>query len=247
MSATGGDVILTAEGLTKAFGGLVAVNGFDMAVNRQDIVGLIGPNGAGKTTLFALISGFLKPDGGRVRFHGEDITGLRPHKIARRGLVRTFQLAQPFPAITTLENVMVGSFTRERPPERARKAALAILERVGLGAKADAIAGGINLVERKRLEVARALATRPQLLLLDEVMAGLNPTETGQMIELINKLAAEGMTVVLIEHVMKAVMSVCSRILVVHHGEKIAEGTPVEIAENPRVIEAYLGEEMLIA
>lgn len=247
MSATGGDVILTAEGLTKAFGGLVAVNGFDMAVNRQDIVGLIGPNGAGKTTLFALISGFLKPDGGRVRFHGEDITGLRPHKIARRGLVRTFQLAQPFPAITTLENVMVGSFTRERPPERARKVALAILERVGLGAKADAIAGGINLVERKRLEVARALATRPQLLLLDEVMAGLNPTETGQMIELINELAAEGMTVVLIEHVMKAVMSVCSRILVVHHGEKIAEGTPVEIAENPRVIEAYLGEEMLIA
>lgn len=247
MSATGGDVILTAEGLTKAFGGLVAVNGFDMAVNRQDIVGLIGPNGAGKTTLFALISGFLKPDGGRVRFHGEDITGLRPHKIARRGLVRTFQLAQPFPAITTLENVMVGSFTRERPPERARKAALAILERVGLGAKTDTIAGGINLVERKRLEVARALATRPQLLLLDEVMAGLNPTETGQMIELINKLAAEGMTVVLIEHVMKAVMSVCSRVLVVHHGEKIAEGTPVEIAENPRVIEAYLGEEMLIA
>lgn len=247
MSATGGDVILTAEGLTKAFGGLVAVNGFDMAVNRQDIVGLIGPNGAGKTTLFALISGFLKPDGGRVRFHGEDITGLRPHKIARRGLVRTFQLAQPFPAITTLENVMVGSFTRERPPERARKAALAILERVGLGAKADAIAGGINLAERKRLEVARALATRPQLLLLDEVMAGLNTTETGQMIELINKLAAEGMTVVLIEHVMKAVMSVCSRVLVVHHGEKIAEGTPVEITENPRVIEAYLGEEMLIA
>lgn len=247
MSATGGDVILTAEGLTKAFGGLVAVNGFDMAVNRQDIVGLIGPNGAGKTTLFALISGFLKPDLGRVRFHGEDITGLRPHKIARRGLVRTFQLAQPFPAITTLENVMVGSFTRERPPERARKAALAILERVGLGAKADAIAGGINLVERKRLEVARALATRPQLLLLDEVMAGLNTTETGQMIELINKLAAEGMTVVLIEHVMKAVMSVCSRVLVVHHGEKIAEGTPVEITENPRVIEAYLGEEMLIA
>lgn len=247
MSATGGDVILTAEGLTKAFGGLVAVNGFDMAVNRQDIVGLIGPNGAGKTTLFALISGFLKPDLGRVRFHGEDITGLRPHKIARRGLVRTFQLAQPFPAITTLENVMVGSFTRERPPERARKAALAILERVGLGAKADAIAGGINLAERKRLEVARALATRPQLLLLDEVMAGLNPTETGQMIELINKLAAEGMTVVLIEHVMKAVMSVCSRVLVVHHGEKIAEGTPVEITENPRVIEAYLGEEMLIA
>lgn len=247
MSATGGDVILTAEGLTKAFGGLVAVNGFDMAVNRQDIVGLIGPNGAGKTTLFALISGFLKPDRGRVRFDGEDITGLRPHKIARRGLVRTFQLAQPFPAITTLENVMVGSFTRERPPKRARKAALAILERVGLGAKTDAIAGGINLVERKRLEVARALATRPQLLLLDEVMAGLNLTETGQMIELINKLAEEGMTVVLIEHVMKAVMSVCSRVLVVHHGEKIAEGTPVEIAENPRVIEAYLGEEMLIA
>ena len=247
MSATGGDVILTAEGLTKAFGGLVAVNAFDMAVNRQDIVGLIGPNGAGKTTLFALISGFLKPDGGRVRFHGEDITGLRPHKIARRGLVRTFQLAQPFPAITTLENVMVGSFTRERPPERAREAALAILERVGLGAKADALAGGINLAERKRLEVARTLATRPQLLLLDEVMAGLNPTETGQMIELINKLAAEGMTVVLIEHVMKAVMSVCSRVLVVHHGEKIAEGTPVEITENPRVIEAYLGEEMLIA
>ncbi len=239
--------ILVVEGLTKRFGGLTAVSGVDLTVFPNEIVGLIGPNGAGKTTLFALISGFLNPDSGHILFEGEDITGVRPHKIARRGLVRTFQLVQPFPAISVLENVMIGSFTRESVPERVREEARAILKRVGLDAKTDALASGINIAESKRLEVARALATRPRLLLLDEVMAGLNPTETGQMIELVRQLAAEEVTVVLIEHVMRAVMTVCSRILVLHHGAKIAEGSPGEIAEDPRVVEAYLGEEVLLA
>jgi len=247
LNAAAGDIILEAETLSKSFGGLVAVSGFDMAVPRGQITGLIGPNGAGKTTLFALISGFLTPDGGRVRFEGAEIGGLPPHQIARRGLVRTFQVVQPFPAISLLENVMVGAFTRERPPARAREKALAVLERVGLGAKAEALAGGVNLAERKRLEVARALATRPRVLLLDEVMAGLNLTEGEEMIALIRELAGEGVTVVLIEHVMKAVMSLCARIVVLHHGEKIAEGTPAEIAGDPRVVDAYLGEELLLA
>ncbi|MEE9274643.1 MAG: ABC transporter ATP-binding protein [bacterium] len=247
MSAQGGGPLLEAAGVTKRFGGLVAVHAVDLAVLPREIVGLIGPNGAGKTTLFAVLSGFLRPEAGAVRFAGEDVTGMRPHQIARRGLVRTFQVVQPFPAISALENVMMGGFTRERSPERTRAEARAILERVELGHKAEVVAGGLNLAERKRLEVARALATRPRLLLLDEVMAGLTPTETARMIELVRQLADEGMTVVLIEHVMKAVMSVCSRILVLHHGEKIAEGTPREIAKDPRVVEAYLGEEILLA
>jgi branched-chain amino acid transport system ATP-binding protein len=247
VTANSAEPILVVQALTKHFGGLTAVNGVELSVSPREIVGLIGPNGAGKTTLFALISGFLRPDSGRVRFEGEDITGLRPHKIARKGLVRTFQVVQPFPSITTLENVMIGSFAREMVPERAREQARTILERVGLGSKAEALASGINLAESKRLEVARALATQPRLLLLDEVMAGLNPTETGEMIKLVGRLASEGMTVVLIEHVMRAVMTVCSRIFVLHHGEKIAEGSPREIAEDPRVVEAYLGEKVLLA
>jgi branched-chain amino acid transport system ATP-binding protein len=246
-AATPTEKILIVEGLTKRFGGLTAVSDVDLTVSPNEIVGLIGPNGAGKTTLFALISGFLRPDSGHVSFEGEDITGMRPYKIARRGLVRTFQLVQPFPAISTLENVMIGSFTRESGQERAREEARTILNRVGLGTKADTPAEGINLGESKKLEVARALATRPRLLLLDEVMAGLNPTETAEIIELVRQLAAEGVTVVLIEHVMRAVMTVCSRIIVLHHGAKIAEGSPGEIAEDPRVVEAYLGDEVLLA
>ena len=239
--------ILVVEGLTKQFGGLKAVSDVDLTISKNEIVGLIGPNGAGKTTLFSLISGFLRPDSGHVRFEGEEITGLRPHKIARKGLVRTFQVVQPFPGISALENVMVGSFSRESMPERARDEARAILKRVNLETKTDAPAGGINLGESKRLEVARALATKPRLLLLDEVMAGLNPTETSEMVELIRQVAAEGVTVMLIEHVMRAVMTVCSRVIVLHHGAKIAEGSPSKIAEDPRVVEAYLGEEVLLA
>jgi branched-chain amino acid transport system ATP-binding protein len=247
VSANASEPILVVQGLTKNFGGLTAVNGVDLTVSPGEIVGVIGPNGAGKTTLFGLMSGFLRPDSGSVKFDGEDITGQRPHQIARKGLVRTFQVVQPFPGITTLENVMIGSFAKKTPPERAREEAAGVLERVGLAAKTDALAGGINLVESKRLEVARALAAKPKLILLDEVMAGLNPTETGMMIELIGQLAAEGMTVVLIEHVMRAVMTVCFRVIVLHHGEKIAEGAPNEIAEDQRVIDAYLGEEVLLA
>lgn len=232
--------------ISKNFGGLKALYDVDFAVEQGEIVGLIGANGAGKTTLFNVISGVYGPSSGHIRFKGENITRLKPHQICQKGLGRTFQVVKPFLNMTVLRNVSVGKlFGRDRLRHRkdAERDAQQILEFMGLSQKADIPARELTLADRKRLEIARALATNPELLLLDEVLAGLTPTETDEAMVLIREIRESlGVTVLMVEHVMKAVIGVSSRIFVLHYGEKIAEGTPQEIAENPTVIEAYLGE-----
>jgi len=232
--------------VSKNFGGLKALYDVDFAVEQGEIVGLIGANGAGKTTLFNVISGVYGPSSGHIRFKGENITRLKPHQICQKGLGRTFQVVKPFLNMTVLRNVSVGKlFGRDRLRHRkdAERDAQQILEFVGLSEKADIPAKELTLAHRKRLEIARALATNPELLLLDEVLAGLTPTETDEAMVLIREIRESlGVTVLMVEHVMKAVIGVSGRIFVLHYGEKIAEGTPQEIAENPTVIEAYLGE-----
>lgn len=230
--------------MRKHFGGLAAVTHVDFHIDQGKIFGLIGPNGAGKTTLFNLISGSLLPTSGVIRFKGENITGLRPHKICKRGMARTFQLVKLFGNMTVLENVLLGSLfgtSMVMRESNAKRESLELLEFVGLSAMEGVLARDLTMANQKRLEVARALATKPELLLLDEVMAGLTPTEVGSAIELIRKIGNRGITVFMIEHVMKAIMTVSDRIIVLHHGEKIAEGIPEEIATNPKVIEIYLG------
>ncbi|MGH6954560.1 MAG: ABC transporter ATP-binding protein, partial [Alphaproteobacteria bacterium] len=226
--------LLEVRGLTKRFGGLVAVNGLDLALGEHETLGLIGPNGAGKTTAFNLISGFMNPDAGAVRLRERSIVGLSPHEICRLGLARTFQIVRPFLKMTVLENVTVGALARHPDAGEATRCARAVLERVGLDVKARAHAATLTLAERKRLELARALATEPGVLLLDEVMAGLTPTETATLVALIRAIHQSGVAILLIEHNMRAVMALSHRIVVLSFGEKIAEGTPAEIANHPR-------------
>jgi branched-chain amino acid transport system ATP-binding protein len=239
-------VVLEGRGLTKAFGGLQAVKDLSFVLTDGEILGIIGPNGAGKTTLFNLLTGFYRPDAGRVFFKGENITGLRPHQICKRGLARTFQITQSFANLTVLENVKIGAYSRVPSSREATQEALRILGTVGLYERQDELASALSVGHRKNLELAKALATRPKLILLDEVVAGLNPKEGDDMIAYIKGIREQGITILLIEHVMKAIMSLCNRIIVIHYGERIAEGAPEEISKNPRVIEAYLGEEYVI-
>jgi branched-chain amino acid transport system ATP-binding protein len=237
--------ILEGERITKYFGGLAAVSDVDFNVEQGEILGLIGPNGAGKTTLFNLISAALTPQSGEIKFKGKKITGLKPHQICRMGVARTFQSVKIFHNIPVLSNVFLGSIfgvSAKVSSADAEREAEELLEFVGLQEMGDVLAGSLTLANQKRLEIAGALATRPELLLLDELMAGLNPTEIVQAMELVARIRNKGITIIMIEHVMKAIMSVCERIMVLHHGQKIAEGTPQEIATSKTVIKVYLGE-----
>ena len=236
-------MLLQVKGLTKNFAGLMAVKDIDFHIQKGEILGLIGPNGAGKTTIFNMISGFLKPTRGNIFFNGGKITGFSPPKICHLGVTRTFQLVKPLSQLTVLENVMVGVFSKIVNPEEARKEATKIIEFTGQLLQKDLKASGLPLGARKRLEISRALATRPELLLLDECMAGLNPHEISDAIELIGKIRKNGTTLIVIEHVMKAIMSISDRIVVINHGEKIMEGTPEEVVNDQEVIKAYLGED----
>jgi branched-chain amino acid transport system ATP-binding protein len=232
---------LVIRNLSKRFGGLRAVQDVSFTVKENETVALIGPNGAGKTTSFHLVTGFHRPDSGSVSAFGRDITGLKPHDICALGLARTFQVAKPFGAMTVLDNVMTGAFLRDRHIAVAREKAREAIEFVGLSARELTAAKDLTTIDQRRLEMARALATQPRLLLLDEVMAGLNPAEIDAAVALVGKLSQRGLTIVIVEHVMRAIMAVARHIVVLDHGQKIAEGSPKEIVENPEVIRAYLG------
>jgi len=232
---------LIIRNISKRFGGLRAVQDLDFSVGEGETVALIGPNGAGKTTSFNLITGFHRPDSGSVLAFGRELVGLRPHDVCTHGLARTFQVARPFGRMTVLANVMTGAFLRSRKPEIARERARETIEFVGLSAKQHTAARDLTTIDQRRLEMARALATNPRLLLLDEVMAGLNPAEIDQAVALIGKLSKSGLTIVIVEHVMRAIMAVARHIVVLDHGQKIAEGTPRDVVANQDVIRAYLG------
>jgi branched-chain amino acid transport system ATP-binding protein len=232
---------LVVRGLSKRFGGLRAVQDLSFSVQEYETMALIGPNGAGKTTCFNLITGFHRPDTGSVSAFGREIVGFKPHDICAYGLARTFQVAKPFGAMTVLANVMTGAFLRNKRIEVARAKAQEAIEFVGLSAKEHTPARDLTTIDQRRLEMARALATEPRLLLLDEVMAGLNPSEIDQAVALVGKLSKRGLTIIIVEHVMRAIMAVARHIVVLDHGQKIAEGSPKEVVGNPEVVRAYLG------
>jgi len=238
--------LLKVNELSKNFGGLRVVRMLNLALEKGEILGMIGPNGAGKTTVFNLISGFLPSTEGSIRFKGEDISHLEPNQICKRGLVRTFQITKPFGDITTHHNVMIGAYNRTTQVAEAADIADQVLEKTLLNTKRDVLGKNLSVPERKRLELARALATGPELLMLDEPMAGLTPKEIDELTEILLRIWNGGVTLLIIEHVLQAVMNLSQRIVVLDYGEKIAEGKPGEIARNPKVIESYLGEEYVI-
>jgi len=237
------EYILEVDSVTKKFGGLKAVDNARFKVEKKEIVGLIGPNGAGKTTLFNVISGYYAPSSGKVIFKGKDISGKRPYKLADLGIGRTFQVVKPFPGLSVLENIIIASFCKYPRKSDAEKHAWKILEFTGLAENAEKHASDLTLGGRKKLEISKALALEPELLLLDEVMAGLNTTEADHTIDLVLKMRDQGISILIVEHIMRVMMNLSDRIVVLNFGKQIGEGTPAEVAENPEVITAYLGED----
>ena len=239
--------ILDVSNLTKEFGGLRAIDALSLTIDKGQILGLIGPNGAGKSTAFNCIAGVYAPTSGEISFNGEKTNGKKPWNLCKKGLARTFQIVKPFASKSVLYNVMVGSFATTNKRQTAEQKAIEVLEALDFSDKKDIRAGNLTIADRKRLEIARALATKPQLLLLDEVMAGLRPSEVDEMVEILKSLRDGGITIFVIEHIMRAIMALSDRIVVIQFGKKIAEGTPEEIANNESVIKAYLGEDYAVS